>query len=67
LLVRSARVGRQLSLHRFVLASAVALAGFGALLSLTLHGLVDFNLSIPVIPAILACILGTAWAAGRHR
>jgi len=47
--------------------SALVLAGFGALLSLTLHGLVDFNLSIPVIPATLACALGAAWAAGREK
>jgi len=46
--------------------SAFVLAGFGALLSLTLHGLVDFNLSIPPIPATLACALGGAWAAARR-
>ncbi len=47
--------------------SALVLSGFGALLSLTLHGLVDFNLSIPAIPATLACVLGGAWAAGREK
>lgn len=47
--------------------SALVLAGFGALLSLTLHGLLEFNLSIPVIPATLACVLGCSWAAGRRR
>jgi O-antigen ligase len=52
--------------------SAIALAGFGALLSLVLHGLVDFNMSIPAIPATLAAVLGCAWAAAtdpreRHR
>lgn len=47
--------------------SALVLAGFGALLSLTIHGLVEFNFSIPVIPATLACVLGAAWAAGRER
>jgi O-antigen ligase len=47
--------------------SAFLLAGIGALLFLTLHGLVEFNLSIPVIPATLACVLGAAWAAGRNR
>jgi len=47
--------------------SAMVLAGLGALLSLTLHGFVEFNLSIPVIPATLACALGAAWAAGRER
>jgi O-antigen ligase len=45
--------------------SAFVLAGLGALLSLTLHGLVEFNLSIPPIPATLACVLGAAWAAGE--
>lgn len=43
--------------------SATVLAGFGALLSLTLHGLVEFNMSIPIIPAMLACALGAAFAA----
>lgn len=43
--------------------SALILAAFGALLSLTLHGLVDFSLSVPVIPATLACVLGAAFAA----
>jgi len=46
--------------------SALALAGFGALLSLTLHGLIDFGLSIPVIAATLASALGAAWAAGNR-
>jgi O-antigen ligase len=46
---------------------ALVLAGFGALLSLTLHGLVDFNLSIPAIAATLACAMGAAWAAGTTR
>jgi O-antigen ligase len=47
--------------------SALTLAGFGALLSLTLHGLVDFNLSIPSVAATLACALGIAWAAGMAK
>lgn len=42
---------------------AMMLAGFGALLSLTLHGVVDFNMSIPAIPATLAILLGTACAS----
>ncbi|MEO8189186.1 MAG: O-antigen ligase family protein [Acidobacteriota bacterium] len=46
--------------------TAVVLAGLGALLSLTLHGFVEFNMSIPPIPATLACLVGAAWAAGRH-
>ena len=45
---------------------ALVLAGLGALASLTLHGLVDFNLSIPAVPTILACALGCAWAAGQY-
>ena len=48
-------------------ASVFVLAGFGALLSLTLHGLVEFNFSIPPIPATLACVLGAAWAAAPDR
>ncbi|MGZ7030333.1 MAG: O-antigen ligase family protein [Thermoanaerobaculia bacterium] len=43
--------------------SAFALAGIGALLMLTLHGLVDFNMSIPANPATLAAMLGIAWSA----
>lgn len=43
--------------------SAVALAGAGALIALLLHGLVEFNFSIPAIPATLAPLLGCAWAA----
>ena len=44
--------------------SAFVLAGIGALFSLLVHGLVDFNFSIPAIPATLACVLGAACAAG---
>lgn len=43
--------------------SAYLLAGVGALLSLSLHGLVEYNMSIPAIPATLACVLGMALAA----
>ena len=43
--------------------SAFILAGFGALLCLTLHGLVEFNMSIPAIPATLAAMIGSAWSA----
>jgi O-antigen ligase len=46
--------------------SALALAGFGALLSLTLHGFLDFHFSIPIIPATLACLLGASWAAATR-
>jgi O-antigen ligase len=47
--------------------SAMALSGAGALLCLSLHGLVEFHLSIPIIPATLACVLGASWAAGSRR
>ncbi len=47
--------------------SAVALAGIGALLSLTLHGLIEFNMSIPAIPLTLAVVLGLSIAAARAR
>ena len=40
--------------------SAFVLAAFGALLSLTLHGIVEFNMSLPAIPATLAIMLGAA-------
>ena len=43
--------------------SAFILAGFGAILALTLHGAVDFNMSVPAIPATLAVVVGTAWGA----
>jgi putative inorganic carbon (HCO3(-)) transporter len=45
--------------------SAFILGGFGALLCLTLHGFVEFNMSIPAIPATLAVMLGAAWSAAR--
>lgn len=41
---------------------AMLLAAFGALLSLTIHGIVEFNMSIPAIPATLAIMLGAASA-----
>jgi O-antigen ligase len=43
--------------------SAIALAALAALLSLALHGIVEFNMSIPAIPATLAVTLGAAWAS----
>jgi len=43
--------------------SALVLAAFGALLALTIHGLFEFNMSIPAIPATLAVMLGAGWAA----
>jgi O-antigen ligase len=42
--------------------AALILGSLGALLSLTLHGFVEFNFSIPPIPATLAAVLGMAWA-----
>lgn len=46
---------------------ALALAGLGALLSLGLHGFVEFNLSMPAIPATLACVVGASLAATAWR
>ena len=43
--------------------SAFIVAGFGALLALTLHGAVEFNMSVPAIPATLAVMAGAAWSA----
>jgi putative inorganic carbon (HCO3(-)) transporter len=47
--------------------SAFALAAFGAFLSLTLHGLVEFNMSLPATAATLAVMSGAGVAAARHR
>jgi O-antigen ligase len=47
--------------------SAFVLAGIGAVCGLLLHGLVEFNFSIPAIPATLACVAGMALAAGLYR
>ena len=47
--------------------SAFILGGFGALLCLTLHGFVEFNMSIPAIPATLAVMLGAAWSAAQTK
>lgn len=44
--------------------AAFTLAGIGSLAVLAIHGLVEFNLSIPAIPATLACVAGFAFAAG---
>ncbi len=44
---------------------AFALAGLGALVSIALHGLVDFNLSLPATAATLALVSGAASAACR--
>ena len=45
--------------------SAMLLGAFAAVLSLALHGLVEFNLSLPAIPATLACVAGFGWAAAH--
>jgi O-antigen ligase len=46
--------------------SSFILVGIGSLFALTLHGLVEFNMSIPAIPATLAAVAGFAWAAGAY-
>ncbi|MBI2215524.1 MAG: O-antigen ligase family protein [Acidobacteria bacterium] len=46
--------------------SAWSLAGLGAIVALTLHGLVEFNFSIPAIPATLAIVTGLAWGSARE-
>jgi O-antigen ligase len=46
--------------------SAVALAAIGAIVSLLVHGLVEFNLSIPSIPIALAIVTGAGCAAARR-
>lgn len=43
--------------------SAMALAGFCAVVALLLHGLAEFNFSIPAIPALLAIVAGWSLAA----
>ncbi len=45
--------------------SALLLGAFGALLSLTIHGLMDSAYRAPVVPAMLACVVGAGWAAAR--
>jgi len=42
---------------------AFVMAGFGAILALTIHGAVEFNMSVPTIPATLAVMAGAAWSA----
>ena len=44
---------------------AFALAGLGALVSIALHGLVEFNLSVPATAVTLALVAGAAAAACR--
>ena len=45
--------------------SAIELAAIGAIASLLLHGIVEFNLSIPAIPITLAIVAGAGAAAAR--
>ena len=45
--------------------NAFVLAAFGALVALTIHGVFEFNMSIPAIPATLAVMLGAGWAAAQ--
>lgn len=45
---------------------ALALAAAAALFSLALHGIAEFNFSMPGIPATLAIVLGAGWAAIHH-
>ena len=47
--------------------SAFILSGLGALFALTIHGLVEFNMSIPATPATLAVMLGASVAAAQYR
>lgn len=46
--------------------SALVLGALGSIACLVVHGLVEFNFSIPAIPATLACVAGMAVAAGRY-
>lgn len=46
---------------------AFTLAALGALVSLLLHGLVEFNFSLPAVPVALALALGAAFAAIHDR
>ncbi len=46
--------------------AAQALGGFLALLALLVHGLVEFNFSIPAIPATLAVVTGWSFAASQR-
>jgi O-antigen ligase len=47
--------------------AAYALAAMGALIALLVHGLAEFNFSIPAIPATLAVMLGVGWSAANAR
>jgi hypothetical protein len=47
--------------------SALGLAALGALFSLAVHGIAEFNFSMPAIPATLAVILAVGWSAVTDR
>ena len=47
--------------------SAIELAAIGAIVTLLVHGIAEFNLSIPAIPLTLAIVAGAGVAAGRGR
>jgi O-antigen ligase len=47
--------------------AAYAEAAFVALIALLLHGIAEFNFSIPAIPATLAVMLGAGWSAVHAR
>jgi O-antigen ligase len=46
--------------------SAIAIASMAAAFSLLLHGIAEFNFSIPAIPATLAVVLGAGWTAATY-
>jgi O-antigen ligase len=46
--------------------SAIAIASLAAAFSLLLHGIAEFNFSIPAIPATLAVVLGAGWTAATY-
>jgi len=58
---------RQFYLQEHREESAFVLAGIGSLLVLAIHGLVEFNFSIPAIPATLVCVVGMSFAAGAWK
>jgi O-antigen ligase len=53
--------------QRHRIESAIALGGAGSLVILLLHGVVEFNFSVPAIPATLAAVCGMSWAAVLHQ
>lgn len=45
--------------------AGLLLAAIGAVVALSLHGIGEFNLSLPAIPATLAAVVGAAWRARK--